>query len=116
MIKEEDFEFWRDNPVTQAVFDALDNYERHLKNNWFKESWHNGNCDERLRADLKGRAEMLNDICTLDFGTFEQFLSAEATEEFDDNAKSEWDQSDGVQGSDQADGGGDEDGRRDHHP
>lgn len=74
-ITKEDFEQWRDNIVTETVFKAFDKLGDRAKRQWFAASWGKGQCDPVLLADLRARAEVVEDFRNLTFETLEEALS-----------------------------------------
>lgn len=91
-IEKEDFEQWRDNPVTEQVFARLRQLAERAKEEWLAASWGKGILDPQLLADLRARAEVANDFCEL---TYEEVTEDEP----------ERDQSDGIQGADPSESG-----------
>jgi uncharacterized phage-associated protein len=94
-ITKEDFDAWRDNPVTEEVFRALRNVETRAKQTWLDKSWNAGVTDPVLLADLRARAETVTDLCELTF------------EELEEELKNEHERSDAdrIQGSDRTEEG-----------
>lgn len=70
----DDYAQWLDNPVTQAVFQALTKQAEDAKAEWLKASWETGNVDPQLLADLRARAETASDICELTYEELEAAL------------------------------------------
>lgn len=73
-ITKEDFEAWRDNIVTEQVFLAFDRLGDRAKGAWMTASWGKGQCDPVLLADLRARAEVVEDFRKLSFETLEEAL------------------------------------------
>jgi uncharacterized phage-associated protein len=76
-ITKEDFESWRDNPVTEEVFRAFDWLGEKAKQQWLAMSWDKGNCDPVLLADLRARAQVVEDFRKIEFTSLEEWLSDE---------------------------------------
>lgn len=74
MIEKDDFEAWRENPVTLAVFRALTIKAEEAKAKWQSASWDGGRCDPLLLADLRARAEIASDIVELSHEELETIL------------------------------------------
>jgi hypothetical protein len=70
--REEEFAAWRTHPMTVQVMRVLEAKEAEAKDMWLRQSWDSGNCDERLRADLKATA-----------GTYRYMIELDAQEVFD---------------------------------
>lgn len=71
MITEDDFEAWRDNEVTQAVFRTLSALGDRAKGNWLHASWNNGENSDLLLADLRAREEIIRDLVNIGFDELE---------------------------------------------
>ena len=56
-IDAEEYEAWKDHPITRRVFAALTERAEDRKQVWIAQSWGSGNADERALAMLKGQAE-----------------------------------------------------------
>ena len=65
MIDKADFEIWIANSITRHVFDLLASKAAEAKRAWSIASWENGDANPLLLADLRARAELLNDIVEL---------------------------------------------------
>lgn len=65
MIEPEDFDAWRDNAITQALFAKLRAKAEEAKAKWLSDSWNGGKCDELMLADLRARAETWTDLCEM---------------------------------------------------
>lgn len=74
---EDDFSAWRDLEITQALFAALRMKADEACGKWLSKSWDGGDCDERLLADLRARAQIATDICDLTFEELEAILEPE---------------------------------------
>ncbi len=57
MVSAEDFDQWRDNPVTRWVMQAHANAAAILQDEWIAASWGDGVADSALLADLRTRAD-----------------------------------------------------------
>lgn len=76
----EDFDLWRDHPVTEQVFRALESLGEEAKRVWLQASWGKGQCDPVLLADLRARAEVVNDLRELTFEQLEAALNDDESE------------------------------------
>lgn len=56
-IDPEEFEAWREHPITKRAFAALYDMAENRKQMWIAQSWNAGDPDERKLAMLKGQAE-----------------------------------------------------------
>lgn len=70
-IEKDDFDAWRDNAVTQAVFAALEGLAERAKKAWVTASWDRGENDPLLLADLRARAECMRDVTEITFEELE---------------------------------------------
>jgi hypothetical protein len=66
-IEKEDFDAWRDNIVTQAVFAHVKALVEQAKEKWLHVSWEGGTADPLMLADLRARAEIASDLVALTF-------------------------------------------------
>ena len=76
-ITKEDFESWRDNPVTEEVFRAFDRLAEKAKQDWLAKSWVHGSCDPLYLADLRARAEVVEDFRKITIEDLEEWLKDE---------------------------------------
>lgn len=65
MITEEEFEAWRDNPVTQWVLSACRVAAEDAKALWEARSWEAGEADWKALTELRARAATYNDVISL---------------------------------------------------
>lgn len=56
----EDFDAWRDNPVTQFVFAAHRQIAKECREAWDVEGWEKGNANQKLLDELRVRADTYN--------------------------------------------------------
>jgi hypothetical protein len=70
----EDFESWLASPVTEAVFRAFDKLKQRAKDRWLAESWDGGKPDRELLADLRARAEVIDDFRRITQQDLEEWL------------------------------------------
>ena len=56
-IDPEEFEAWREHPITRRVFAVLNQLAEDRKEVWMAQSWNGGDNDERKLVMLKGQAE-----------------------------------------------------------
>lgn len=76
-IEPDDFEQWLAHPVTEEVFRALDKLSEQAKQKWLDMSWKSGNADPMMLADLKARAEVIDDLRNLKLEDLENMKDAE---------------------------------------
>ncbi len=57
MIDPEEFAIWRDNPITQAVFKALQAKADEAKEAWVTASWERGDLRPEFLADTRASAQ-----------------------------------------------------------
>lgn len=57
MIDPDEFDAWREHPVTRAVFAELRKIADDRRDLWAQQSWGAGVCDELLLATLRGQAD-----------------------------------------------------------
>ena len=75
-VNKEEFEAWKDNPITREVDRALVLWADKLKSDWMQRSWEEGSADALLLADLRARAEQCADLVDLNFETLEMLMEA----------------------------------------
>jgi uncharacterized phage-associated protein len=73
-IEKDDFEAWRDSPITQAVFAAFDKLGESAKDKWMAMSWGEGKPDPLQLADLRARAEVVEDFRKVTLADIEEWL------------------------------------------
>lgn len=56
-IDKEEYEVWREHPVTAAVFTQLRELAENRKQVWVHQSWDTGKCEPAALAMLRGQAE-----------------------------------------------------------
>lgn len=78
MIEREDFNSWLDNPITVHVFRELKKVADKAKEKWVTASWDQGETDPVLLADLRARAETINDLITVSYEDIDDSGSSEA--------------------------------------
>jgi len=69
-ITREEFEAWRQNAVTEAVFDVLRSKTAEAQRQWLDASWAAPRIDDQLYlllADLRGGAKLAHDIVNMTF-------------------------------------------------
>ena len=77
MIEKDDFESWRDNPITQAVFEVMKRHGEEAKAKWLTASWEQGSTDPALLADLRARAEVCEDYRNITLEDLETWLNGD---------------------------------------
>lgn len=93
-FEKDEFDAWRDNPITQAVMKYVQELADRAKAEWIAASWEQGVVDPVLRADLYSRSQIASDLVNLNYEDIE-----------DEDDKPKRDQSDRVQGGDPAKAG-----------
>jgi uncharacterized phage-associated protein len=78
-IEKDDFEAWRDSPITQAVFAAFDKLGESAKAKWLAMSWGEGNPDPLQLADLRARAEVVEDFRKVTLADLEEWLNEDGS-------------------------------------
>jgi hypothetical protein len=76
-ITKEDFSAWLGNPVSEEVFRAFARLEAKAKADWLALSWGRGQCDPLVLADLRARAQVVEDFRTISFEDLEEWLKDE---------------------------------------
>lgn len=61
-ISKDDFDAWRANPITQAVFAWAQDHAAKAKERWDAASWEGGEADPVLLSELRTRAEVAQDF------------------------------------------------------
>jgi hypothetical protein len=72
MITREEFEAWRENPVTQRVFGIVGAMSAQSKAAWMAASWEQGRADPLVLADLRATARVADDLVGLAFEDIEE--------------------------------------------
>jgi hypothetical protein len=67
---EEEFEAWRDHPVTQWVIGAFDLVAEEQKKAWLEATWDAGHCDSYSLCELKTRADTYQAMKDADYSDF----------------------------------------------
>jgi hypothetical protein len=70
-LTKEDYESWRDHPITQMLHEALKRKAEGARAAWLDASWTSGQVSEVLLADLRATANICNDIRGL---TYEELM------------------------------------------
>lgn len=73
-IEPDEFEQWRENPITQQVFKALRLMADEAQLKWEQISWEDGICDQRQLDDLRATARVCDDLCDLSLKDLEEKL------------------------------------------
>jgi hypothetical protein len=73
-ITREEFEAWRQNAVTEAVFDTLRQNIDDARQQWLAGSWDTGTADQRLLDDLRGGASFARTVLDM---TYEDLVGAD---------------------------------------
>lgn len=74
---EEEYEAWRDNPVTRWVMAACERAAEDNRQLWIDQSWEGGNADPNALIELRTRADAYRAIIECDYAAW----AAEHTEE-----------------------------------
>lgn len=77
MIDPEEYDAWKDHPVTKAVFAELTQMAEDRKLLWIARSWNAGECDPHKLAMLRGQAEA---FAWLPGASYEQVFESEKEE------------------------------------
>lgn len=72
----DEFDAWRDEPITQFVMAALIRNAEECREAWMDASWHGGNADQRSLDTYKARADALLGF-TADYAAFVETLGLE---------------------------------------
>jgi hypothetical protein len=73
----EEFAAWRDHPVTQFVFVALNAAAGEQRKAWDETSWEGGSADENLLLELRVRADAYNSMQEADYEGFCEWANLE---------------------------------------
>lgn len=76
MTKDE-FDAWWESPAAEQMRAALQSMSGRARERWMLASWEQGNIDPVLLADLRARAQVIDDLCALTFETIEEELHGE---------------------------------------
>lgn len=76
----EEFDAWRDEPVTQFVMNALSRNAAECREKWMQDSWEAGEADQRTLDGLRERSDALLGF-TADYDAFCETLGLEPKEE-----------------------------------
>jgi hypothetical protein len=71
-ITKDDFDAWKGNPVTEAVFKALEAVAEEAKQKWITASWDSAQCDPLMLREMKGRAEVALGLVSMDYDFLEE--------------------------------------------
>ena len=80
MIDPEDFSLWLDHPVTTHVFKQFGKIADQARQAWLSASWEHGQADPILLADLRARAEVVNDLITVSYEDIDDSSEAKTKE------------------------------------
>ncbi len=64
-ITQEDWEIWRANGITEAVFALFASEAERAKQAWVSESWDRGRVDPAFQAACRERANVFMQLCEL---------------------------------------------------
>jgi hypothetical protein len=65
-FEKDDFEAWRENPITRAVLKLLSEEAESARNTWIQHSWAGGEADSNVLYEMRGRAHICELIMNLD--------------------------------------------------
>jgi len=65
-VTKDDFDAWKEHPVTLAVMDKLRTHIREAEVRWMQSSWGRGNADPLILTDLRARGLVLTEIVNLE--------------------------------------------------
>lgn len=72
-INKEEFQAWRDHPITQAYFEKIEAEAARTHSQWIDLAWRQGNLSEREYAYHVSRVDALGYMTSLEFeDIFEQ--------------------------------------------
>lgn len=74
---QEEFDQWRDDPVTLFVLAALRNAAAEQKEAWNEMSWHGGRADPMALAEFRTRADAYESIEAGDYTAFCEWAGVE---------------------------------------
>ena len=80
MMRDE-FELWREHPVTQWVFAAIERAVEQERAEWMRQSWTNGVADQHTLTVLKTRADALGELIDNDFDTWAEWNGEEVADD-----------------------------------
>lgn len=75
MIEPDDFAIWRDNPITQKVFEHFREYGEDCKAMWDAHSWQGGGTDPKVLYELRGQEHVCQLICNVTLEELEEKAS-----------------------------------------
>ena len=76
-IAKEQFDAWKENPVTEEVFRALQAMAETSKEEWVAASWGQGIADLNMLRELRARADAAQDMIDIEYSDLEEWLDAE---------------------------------------
>lgn len=76
-MKLEEFDAWRREPVTKFIFAAIAKAVEQEKAEWLRLSWDGGEADPLRLAELRTRADALNELIDNDFDTWINWSNAD---------------------------------------
>lgn len=79
-ISRDDFNTWRENPVTEWVFKALETIEAAQKQHWLETSWDQKACEPTLLHELQVRADTARAIIDVSYDRLCEVLGDEPQE------------------------------------
>lgn len=71
MITKEDFDAWKDNPVTEVVLSAVKSIADGAQAEWLQASWQNDTIDPAFRAALKAKEQLALDFVEMAYEDLE---------------------------------------------
>lgn len=69
-MKQEQFDAWRSEPLTQWIFAAVKRAAAQEKAEWVRQSWDSGVADPAQLIELRTRANALEELIDNDFETW----------------------------------------------
>ncbi len=78
MVSAEDFDQWRDNPVTQWVMAACAKAADGNRDAWIAASWDMGRADQAELTVLRTRADAYRALCDTDYSDWHSINSGDS--------------------------------------
>ncbi len=78
MPSEEEFEAWRDDPVTRWIFAACRKAAEENERNWTMGAWATGQCDQLALTEYRARADAYLALQDTEYGGWLATMTEEA--------------------------------------
>lgn len=79
-IAKDQFDAWKENPVTEEVFRALQAMAGACKDKWITASWEQANASVGMLRELRARADAAQDMIDIEYSDLEEWLGARDAE------------------------------------